>query len=96
MNWIAIQSYFKVHRVMSDGEQTTVEHIRSLYLYEHKVLTQYREFPIDEVFDMSFRNLGADGGFLYLYTKQGVFPYTVKVDPSEFIVAFKGLKGSCL
>lgn len=89
---LAIQSYYKIHRKVTSIEQTTVVHERSMYLYEHKVTTQYREFPIDEVFDMSYRKMGAEGGFLYLHTKQGVYPYTVRADPNEFISAFKELK----
>lgn len=92
MKWIAIQSYFKIHRKVTSTEQTTRVHNRSMYLFEQKVITQYREFPIDEVFDMSYRKMGVEGGFLYLHTKQGVFPYTVRADPIEFITAFKELK----
>lgn len=92
MNWIATQSYYKIHRQVSSTEQTTVVQIRSMYLYEHKVRTQYREFAIEDVFDMSYRQMGDEGGFLYLHTKQGVYPYTVKEDPSRFIDTFKELK----
>ncbi len=92
MNWIAKQSYYKIHRKVTSTEQTTVVNDRSMYLYEHKVMTQYRQFPIKDVFDMSYRKTGGEGGFLYLHTKQGVYPYTVREDPSAFIETFKELK----
>lgn len=92
MNWIAQQSYYKIHREVTHTEQTTIVDDRSMYLYEHKVMTQYREFPIKDVLDMSFRKMGVEGGFLYLHTLQGVYSYTVRTDPSEFIDNFKELK----
>ncbi|MGF7047375.1 hypothetical protein J2T13_001880 [Paenibacillus sp. DS2015] len=64
---LAIQLYYKIHREVTRNAQTTVLHERSMYLYEHKVKTQYREFPIDEVFDMSYRKMGDSEGFLYLH-----------------------------
>lgn len=92
MNWIAQQSYYKIHREVTRTEQTMVVDDRSMYLYEHKIMTQYREFPIEDVLDMSYRKMGVEGGFLYLHTLQGVYPYTVRADPSEFINTFKELK----
>ncbi|WP_438350517.1 hypothetical protein ACP8HI_07670 [Paenibacillus sp. FA6] len=92
MTWIAKQSYYKIHRKVTSTEQTTVVHERSMYLYEHKVMTQYRSFPIEDVFDMSYRKMGGEGGFLYLHTKQGVYPYSIRTDPREFINAFKEIK----
>ncbi|MBP1155747.1 MULTISPECIES: hypothetical protein [unclassified Paenibacillus] len=92
MNWIAKQPYYKVQREVSSTEQKTVVHDRWLYLYEDKIVTGYRRFPIDEVFDMSYRRLGSEEGVLYLHTKQGVYSYTVKADPGTFIEAFKELE----
>ncbi|OAB41669.1 hypothetical protein [Paenibacillus glacialis] len=92
MNWIAKQSYYKIHRKVTSTEQMTVVNDRDMYLYEDKVMTQYQEFPIEDVFDMSYRNIGGEGGFLYLHTKQGVYPYTVRADPRVFIDSFKELK----
>lgn len=62
-----------------------------MYLYGDKIVTRYREFPIQEVFDMSYRKLGGEGGILYLHTKQGVYSYMVKAEPADFIEAFKNV-----
>ncbi|GCL71592.1 hypothetical protein [Paenibacillus naphthalenovorans] len=94
MNWIAKQLYYKVQRQMTGIAQITEAQDRWMYLYEDKVVTHYREFPIHEVFDISYRKLGGTEGILYLHTKQGVYSYMVKADPSEFVEAFKQLESS--
>ncbi|MNI23172.1 hypothetical protein D3C73_767470 [compost metagenome] len=91
MNWIAKQPYYKVERRITSLEQTTsVEH-RIMYLYEERIVTKYREFAITEVFDLSYRALGPDGGLLYLHTQQGVYSYMVSTQPQSFIEAYKQL-----
>lgn len=92
MSWIAKQPYYKVQREVSGTEQKTVVHDRLMYLYGDHIVTRYRKFPIHEVYDMSYRKLGDEGGVLYLHTKQGVYSYTVKADPGTFINAFKELE----
>ncbi|RAV22967.1 hypothetical protein [Paenibacillus contaminans] len=88
---IAIQPYYKVERVVTGLEQKTVVHDREMVLYPDKVVTKRREFLVADVFDMSYRKLGADGGILYLHTKQGVYAYNVKEEPSPFIEAYRRL-----
>jgi len=94
MKLIAEQPYIKVQREVSSVEQIKIEHERTIYLYEEKVVTQNRKFPIDEVIDMSYRFIGGDGGLLYLHTTKGVFSYTVKSSPKEFVEAFKMQKSA--
>jgi len=89
VKWIALQPYYKVQREVRGTEQITNVQERTLYLYADRVVTRYREFPIADVFDMSFKQMGEAGGLLYLHTRHGVFPYTVKSDPSLFIKAYK-------
>lgn len=91
MNWIAVQPYYKVEREVTGIEQKTVVHDRFMYLYEYKIVTGFREFPIDHVFDISYRQMGGEGGLLYLHTKQGVYSYTVNADPRKFMDAVKKL-----
>ncbi|UNK16467.1 hypothetical protein MNQ98_18390 [Paenibacillus sp. N3/727] len=91
MEWLAVQPYYKIQREVGSTEQVMYEDHRTLYLYRDKIVTHYREFPIVDVFDLSFRQMGDVGGFLYLHTKLGVYSYTVKEDPSGFIEAFKSL-----
>lgn len=91
MEWLAIQPYYKIQREIGSTEQITYEDNRTLYLYPDRIVTQYREFPIADVFDLSYRQMGETGGFLYLHTKLGVYSYTVKDNPGNFIKAFKNL-----
>ncbi|MFC7679334.1 hypothetical protein [Paenibacillus sp. GCM10028914] len=91
MEWLAVQPYYKIRREVGSTEQRTIEENRTLYLYNDKIVTQYREFPITDVFDVSYRKMGETGGFLYLHTKLGVYSYTVKDNPASFIKAFKSL-----
>lgn len=88
---IAIQPYFKVERVVTADNQETVVHERSLCLYSTRIVSAYREFPIEEVFDISFRDLGQGQAVLYLHTKQGVFPYMIESVAEKFISEVKQL-----
>lgn len=89
MYLIAEQPYIKVEREVNGLEKIETELNRTIYLYDEKVVTQHREFPIRDVMDISFRVIGGDGGLLYLHTSKGVFSYTVKSSPQPFIDAFK-------
>jgi len=89
MHFIAEQPYVKVHREVSSIDQQNVEYERKLYLYEDKIVTKHREFPIKEVFDISYRLIGGSGGLLYLHTSKGVYSYTVKSSPQAFVHAFR-------
>ncbi|WP_018757314.1 hypothetical protein [Paenibacillus terrigena] len=91
MNSIAALSYYKVERNISGLEQTIHKQDRWIYLYQEKVVTAHREFPIQEVFDISYRSMGGDGGMLYLHTLQGVYSYTITEDPQSFLKAYKAL-----
>ncbi|WP_010648666.1 hypothetical protein [Oceanobacillus massiliensis] len=93
MNLIAEQSYIKIVRELSSLEQKDVEHQRKLYLYDQKIVTQHREFPLKDVLDISYRFIGGEGGLLYLHTTKGVFSYIVKTSPAEFVEAYKSVRG---
>lgn len=89
MNVLATQPYSKIVREVTSIGKTEVEDERMLYLYPDRVVTAYREFPIENVIDMSFREVGKTGGLLYVHTSSGVFSYTVESSPMEFIHVFK-------
>ncbi|WP_062350525.1 hypothetical protein [Bacillus kwashiorkori] len=93
---IAKQPYVKVTRKIDelDLKQKVVEEIRMMYLFLEKITTAYREFPIEAVYDMSFKPIGPVGGILYLHTNHNVYSYTVNESPKDFIDAFKNIK-SC-
>ncbi|MGR6543554.1 hypothetical protein [Paenibacillus tundrae] len=89
MSTIAILPYYKIQRELTGLAQEIISSDRSMILYADKIVTQYREFKITEVFDMSFRRMGNEGGFFYLHTSTGVYPYMVKIDPKPFIQKFR-------
>ncbi|PAV31644.1 hypothetical protein CIL05_03020 [Virgibacillus profundi] len=89
MYLLAEQPYIKVQREVNSIEQINIEHQRMIYLYDEKIVTQNREFPIEDVMDISYRFIGASGGLLYLHTSKGVFSYTVKTSPEQFVKVYK-------
>ncbi|MEK8126463.1 hypothetical protein WMW72_00890 [Paenibacillus filicis] len=91
---IAEHPYYKIERSLTSSGQTSLVDHRILCLYATKITTRYREFPLDEVYDMSYRRMGPDEGMLYLHTRQGVYPFQVNADPAAFIGAFKRLTKS--
>ena len=89
MSLIAQHPYIKIERKVTSFEQFEIEHDRIIYLYNDKVVTQYREFPIKVVMDFSYREIANQGGILYLHTLQGVYTYIVKSSPKDFITAYR-------
>lgn len=86
---LAEQPYVKVIREIASLQQIDTEEERTMSLYEDRVVTKYREFPIEQVIDISYRFIGKTGGILYLHTNKGVFSYIVKVSPEAFVKVFK-------
>lgn len=91
MNRVAVQPYYKIIRTIDGLDQRMEEQAREMILYEDRIVTKHRHFPIKQVFDLSYRPMGDGVGFLYLHTQQGVYSYTLKDDPESFITAFKNL-----
>jgi hypothetical protein len=89
MSLIAKHPYIKTERKVTSIEQFEIEHDRIIYLYNDKVVTQNREFPIKDVMDFSYREIANQGGILYLHTLQGVYTYIVKSSPEDFITAYR-------
>ncbi|MEC5423915.1 hypothetical protein QGM71_10480 [Virgibacillus sp. C22-A2] len=89
MYLIAEQPYIKVLREVTSIEQRDIEYERVMCFYKEKITTQHREFPIDEVLDISYRHINGEGGLLYLHTTGGVFSYTVKTSPKSFVETVK-------
>ncbi|QCR31911.1 hypothetical protein [Lysinibacillus sp. SGAir0095] len=89
MSLIAQHPYIKIERKMTSIEKFEIEHDRIIYLYNDKVVTQNREFPIKDVMDFSYREIANQGGILYLHALQGVYTYIVKSSPEAFITAYR-------
>jgi hypothetical protein len=92
MEIISSQPYIKVSREIKYNEQHYIETQHLLYLYEDKIITASKQFPLKDVFDISYRSLSKSYGFLYLHTNQGVLSYTVRTNPRQFIKAYKKLR----
>ena len=94
MTIIAKLPYVKVIRQVKSVGKIEWEDQRIIYLFEEKITTAFREFPLEEVLDLSHRKIGEEGGFLFIHTNHGVYSYTLKTSPEYFINAFKALKNS--
>lgn len=86
---LAEQKYIKVQREVTSTGQEDVEYARTLLLHSDKIITHHREFAIQDVIEISYRNFGHETGLLYIHTEGGLFTYTVKTSPQAFIEAFK-------
>lgn len=88
---LATQPYIKILREVTSTEQKDIEQERMIYLYENKMVTKHREFPIQEVIDVSYRKIDGQGkrGLLYIHTSGGLYAYTVKTSTKTFIDTFK-------
>lgn len=91
MNLLAEHPYYKVERQISEQGPTTVIHSRRLLLYTDRLETRHRNFPLSQVFDISFRPFGGEALMIYLHTHQGVYTYMTETDPKPFILAYKSL-----
>lgn len=91
MTKLASHPYYKVQREVRKLEQENVEYEREIELYEDRVETKYRSFPIETVMDMSYREMPGDEGILYLHTTRGVYSYMVKKVPEQFLKAYREL-----
>lgn len=89
MGLIASQPYTKVERIVNSIEQKNIEHQRTIHLYDDKITTQHREFPIEDVLDLSQKKIGTVGGMFYIHTKSGVFSYTIHSPADSFIQAYE-------
>ncbi|WP_245772993.1 hypothetical protein [Paenibacillus catalpae] len=77
-----------MRREILNAEQTIVKEARKMFLYKEKIKTKYREIRLEDVLDISYKNIGDGEGILYLHTNQGVFPFMVSMDPKPFIESY--------
>lgn len=89
MDYIASQPYIKIERVVTSTEQIDTEHARTLYLYSDRIVTKHREFPIEEVINVSYRKNNQENGLLYIHTSSGLFSYTIKSTPEHFLKTYE-------
>src|SRR5699024_3196122 len=91
-NNIKKQPYINEIREIGSMEKTSYRDKRNLYLYKDKLVTAYRTFNLDNVFDISYKVIQGKGRILFVHTNHGVYTYTLETSPSSFISAFKRIK----
>src|SRR5699024_6315982 len=82
---IAKHPYFKVIREVTRLEKTEIKDERELKLYKNKLKTRHREFEIEELLDVSTRQMGKEGGLILIHTTSGMFSYTAEEINENFI-----------
>lgn len=92
MDFLASQPYIKVIRTMEWNKQVTTVEEKTLHLYKDKIITDTNQFYLNHVWDISYKTVSSEYGFLYLHTHQGVVPFQVPTNPQSFIHAFKQLR----
>ncbi|WP_188207858.1 hypothetical protein [Alkalibacillus aidingensis] len=83
--------YVKFRRVVDrlDLQQKNIEEEFWIYLYDDRIVTDEHDLDIKMVFDISYKMLSAQYGFLYLHTTKGVITFQIKEDPNEMIAKFR-------
>lgn len=89
MNVISSHPYIKIEREIKGNQQCVIKTKKWIILYQNKIETASQLFWLKDVFDISFKSLGDNDGFLYLHTSKGLFPYQVDADPTHLIDEFK-------
>lgn len=92
MKSIAVLTYYKVFRQIDIIEQKYIEQERNMHLYENKITTYSRQFPLEHIYDITFKKFHDEGGIVYLHTNHGVYSYPVKSSPDYFIQKYKKLR----
>lgn len=88
---IASHPYIKVIREVTGLEKTETKDKRELQLYQTKLTTRHREFKIEELIDVATRQIGEDGGLIFIHTISGLFSYTVEEIDETFIHSVNNL-----
>lgn len=87
-------TYTDTERFIEAGEMKIVHNKCHLHLFENGLATSESDFPLTNVWDVSYKSFSSDANLLYLHTHKGVITYQVYEDPAEFVKAFKKLKNS--
>ncbi|MDX1807599.1 MAG: hypothetical protein R3267_11295 [Paenisporosarcina sp.] len=63
-----------------------------LVVTRHEVITATNSFGLHQVLDVSYKPFSSEAGILYLHTNQGVFPFHIHTNPTNFIDTFRSFK----
>ncbi|WP_209122843.1 hypothetical protein [Alkalihalobacillus sp. BA299] len=92
MDLISTHNCIEVEQKIEFTKKYTIEKNFDIELYSDKIRLKEKEFLLENVFDISYRKVTKEIGFLYLHTNQGVIPSLVKTDPISFIDNFRKIK----
>lgn len=87
-------SYVSIQRVVDRLEQTYLKSFHSIHLFQDRITTSQRTFPLEHVFDLSYRPFSGQTGLFYLHTHEGVFTFEVVDNPDRFIKLFKEIQSN--
>ncbi|WP_153722055.1 hypothetical protein [Sporosarcina cascadiensis] len=85
-------SYISIQRVVDRLEQTYHKSFHSISLFQDRITTSHRTFPLKDVFDLSYRPFSGQTGLFYLHTHEGVFTFEIIDEPELFIRHFKTIQ----
>jgi hypothetical protein len=92
MDILYSQPYIKIERKIIKLEQQQIKSVELMNLYEDKIVTSSNTFLLENVYDVSYREMSGEYGFLYLHTNQGVFPYYIDTAPDPFIDHYRNIR----
>lgn len=92
-NTIATISYTRTEQYIENFEKKYSPTTFTLSLYSYNIVTESNTFLLEHILDISYKPFSGNNGLLYLHTNQGVFTFLVGANPSEFINAYKNLRG---
>ncbi|ARF15006.1 MULTISPECIES: hypothetical protein [Sporosarcina] len=85
-------SYISIHRVVDRIEQTHQKSYHTMCLFQDRITTSERSFPLKHVFDVSYRPFSGHTGLFYLHTNEGVFTFEIEEEPEQFISLYKQIQ----
>lgn len=85
-------SYLKVDRKIKDNEQIYEENEELIRVYDDRITTASDIFHIQDILDISFKNMSGKKGFLYLHTTRGVYSYFTNAKPDQLLRVYNEMR----
>lgn len=85
-------SYYRVDRTVKENSQLFKKKKEFIKMYVDRIITASEQFDIDDVHDISYKNISGEKGFLYLHTSSGMYSYVTESKPNQFMKIYKELK----
>ncbi|SDH57583.1 hypothetical protein SAMN05192534_107107 [Alteribacillus persepolensis] len=86
---LAKQEIIIIEQKIEWFEKKQVTYQDFIYLYSNSLKTSGHVYPLNEVFDISYRWSKGQIGFLYIHTTGGVRTFHIQSDPRFFISEFR-------